>query len=360
MDIRSLTTTLKGFFNLSDRRARYRTIRKRIHEGAKIDGIHICQLIAAMLIASIGLNIDSTEAIIGSMLICPLMGSVLAMAYAIATIDGRFMRESVMGFVVQIVICLLTSTLYFALSPLSRTTSELLTNSSATIWDVMIAFAGGFVGEIAYSRKQEPSTLVAGVAVATSLMPPLCSTGFGMGTGDWVLAIAAFYKFLINVVFIAFGAEIVLVWLHVPLMEDLNGDGVITREEHAEAIERSWHVHRRVIICSLMFAIPCVFITASIVGRAMDQEEPVFQARDEFQTQYTTYELEAVCPKFVAYSVGELESYDTDKSEVVERVVATVQTSEELSQEQKEQIEALVRLNVSDLDTIRFEVVEEE
>jgi len=354
MSFDELTKTIKGFFNLNDGRARHRTIRKRIQEGAKIDGIHICQLIAAMLIASIGLNINSVEAIIGSMLICPLMGSVLGMAYSIATLNRTYFRESLTGLLVQIVMCLITSTLYFALSPLSNATSELLTNSSATVWDVLIAFVGGFVGALGYSRREEPSTLIAGVAVATSLMPPLCSTGFGMASGDWSLALAAFYKFIINVVFIGFGAELVMVWLRLPLQYDLDGDGVVTAEERELVTEQSATMRRRVIVCSLLIALPCLYFSALLVQRSLDETGTVFEVTDTYDTQYTTYELKAICPELVSYRIGEEDSYNTDNQKLEQRIVATVETSKELSTTKRTEIEALIRLNVDNLSAVTF------
>jgi uncharacterized hydrophobic protein (TIGR00271 family) len=356
MEIQNLKKTLRGFFNISEGRARYKTIRKRIVEDARIDGIHVCQLIAAMLIASIGLNVDSTEAVIGAMLICPLMGSVLAIAYAIATIDHRYLRESLLGLFMQVVVCLLTSTLYFVLSPLSNTTSELLTNSSATVWDVLIAFVGGFAGALGTSRRQEPTTLVAGVAVATALMPPLCATGFGVACNDWGSALSAFYEFLINVVFIAFGAEIVLVALRLPLQRDINGDGVITDEEVMESEEESRRMRTRLIVGSIVFALPCLFFSARVISSTMDASGTLFEAYDEFDAEITTMELRVVCPGLEEYRVGRLNTYDVDSKQLVEEVVATVETSEELDKTQRAEVEGLVRLHVPDVDAVTFEV----
>lgn len=356
MDFNHMFKTIKGFFNLNAGRARHRTIRKRISEGTRIDGIHVCQLVAAMLIASIGLNINSVEAIIGSMLICPLMGSVLGMAYGVATLNRAYLKESCAGLVVQIVLCLITSTLYFALSPLSNTTSELLTNFSATVWDVVIAFVGGFVGALAYSRKEEPSTLIAGVAVATSLMPPLCSTGFGMASGNWSLAFAAFYKFVINVVFIGFGAELVLVWLRLPLQYDLDGDGVVTDEERAQVTEQSESMRRRVLICSLLIALPCLYYSAILVRQSIEETGTVFEVTDTYKTQETTYELQAICPGLVSYRIGEEDSFDTREKKLKQRVVATVETSKKLGKTKRMEVEALIRLNVPGLESVTFAV----
>jgi uncharacterized membrane protein len=242
------------------------------------------------------------------------------------------------------------------LSPLSNTTSELLTNFSATVWDVVIAFVGGFVGALAYSRKEEPSTLIAGVAVATSLMPPLCSTGFGMASGNWALTFAAFYKFVINVVFIGFGAELVLVWLRLPLQYDLDGDGVVTDEERAQATEQSESMRRRVLICSLLIALPCLYYSAILVRQSIEDTGTVFEVTDTYKTKETTYELQAICPGLVSYRIGEEDSYDTREKKLKQRIVATVETTKELGKTKRMEVEALIRLNVPGLESVTFAV----
>ncbi len=112
-----LARALSSVFNLRAGRASYQDIRRRFVNGSKLNGTHLCILIVAMLIASIGLNTDSTECIVGAMLICPLMGSVLAISYSVATADVRLLRDAIVGLLVQVCICLATSTLYFVLSP---------------------------------------------------------------------------------------------------------------------------------------------------------------------------------------------------------------------------------------------------
>lgn len=354
MTSEEMRRTLHSFFDISKGRARDKIIHKRVREGAEIDGIHVCQLIAAMLIASIGLNTDSTEAVIGAMLICPLMGSVLAMAYSVATLDHNFLRESLMGLVVQVVVCLATSTLYFVISPLSKTTNELLANSTPTVWVMLIAFVGGFAGAVGTSRRLEPSTLIAGVAVATALMPPLCATGYGIAIRDWAVSASAFYTFLINVLFIAFGAAVVLALLRVPLVRDLNGDGVVTEAESIEAEREFKSRSKRLVIALIVFAIPCFFISARVVHKSIAENDGLFEIRDEFETEFTTYELRVVCPGLVSYRVGTDYSYDVEKSELVHEVVATVETKEGLSDTEKQQVEDLIRLHVEDLASVTF------
>ena len=359
MDVQGFKALLRSFFNISEGRARYKTIRKRILEGATIDGIHVCQLIAAMFIASIGLNVDSTEAVIGAMLICPLMGSVLAIAYGVASIDSKLLHEATIGLLVQVLVCLTTSTLYFVISPLSNTTSSLLTNANATIWDVIIAFVGGFAGAMGNSRRQEPSTLIAGVAVATALMPPLGASGYGIASRDLAFAASGLYEFLINVVFIAFGAHIVFVLLRVPMQADLDGDGVVSPEEEAEAITRSNALRKSLVVGSLLFAIPCFFFSLRVVQQAVAENGTVFETIDQYDTELTTYELRLIFPQIESYRIGEEDSFDTEGQTLVRSVVATVETREELDDEQRAEVEELIRLHVAQLDQVTFEVADE-
>lgn len=386
---RDRTKGIRRFFNLRDGRASYYTIRKRIVDGARINGIHICILIVAMLIASIGLNVDSTEAIVGAMLICPLMGSVLAIAYSIASADSRFLKESIEGLVLQIVICLATSTLYFVLSPLSNETSELLTNSSPTIWDVLIALAGGFAGGIGNSRKEEPSTLIAGVAVATALMPPLCASGYGIAMKNPRLFLSAFYEFMLNVVFIALSAEFVFMLLRVPLhfertaaqnsmaspatstsQHATNGQSThagkhaAAAQQHEEPTPEEVHrleqhahvVRRRLMVGTLVFLIPCAITTAQVVSQTMAQNNgEVFDEKDQYDTQLTTQELQAICPQLQNYSIGNQQSYDEQSNSLKTRITAQVTTTEPLDETKKAELESLIRVHVPQVDAVEFD-----
>ena len=291
------TRFLKQAFNIREGRAPYHVIRKRFVNGARLTGSHLCILIIAMLIASIGLDIDSDIAIVGAMLICPLMGSVLAMAYGIATLDREIAVEAIAGLALQMVFCLITSTLYFKLSPLGTTTAAIIDNSTPTVWDLAVALAGGFAGGLGNSRDQEPATLIAGVAVATALMPPLCAAGYGIAIASGSLFLSALYEFGINVVFIALAAEAVLLLLRVPLKRDLNGDGIVTAEENAEVDELSHKVRRRIIVGTVIFAIPCIVMTAGSIGSAQAG------VQDGYGVTETTRELAAVLPGFKDGSV---------------------------------------------------------
>lgn len=354
---RTAAQVLRGLVNLRDGRASYDTIRRRILAGTRIDGQHVCILIVAMLIASIGLNVDSTEAIVGAMLICPLMGSVLAIAYAVATADARLLRSALAGLAGQVVVCLATSTLYFVLSPISTETSELLTNSEPTIWDVLIALAGGFAGGIGTTRKQEPAVLLAGVAVATALMPPLCASGYGIAMRSLARFASAFYEFLLNVVFIALASQAAFMMVRVPLRYDADGDGVVSEEERARIDEWAHRTRRRLALATLVFLIPCTLMTVQVVQRTMAQSDgSAFAAKDEYDVELTTKELRAVCPSLTDYRVGSQDSYDEGTGSLRHQVVATVETSEELTDDKRAELERLVRVHVGDVDSVTFSV----
>lgn len=355
-----LSHALHELLNMRAGRANHETIRKRVVAGSRMDAVHLSLLMIAMLIASIGLNVDSTEAVVGAMLICPLMGSVIASAYAIASADSRLLREAMLSLLLQVTLCLITSTLYFVVSPISRETSELLTNSSPTIWDALIALAGGFAGGIGISRSQEPGIMLSGVAVATALMPPLCAAGYGVAVSDLSYFAGALYEFLINAAFISMAAEAVFVLVRTPLKLDLNGDGVVTAHEDQEAHRLSRRLRRRMVAGTLVFVIPCFVMTAHAVQATIAENNgEVFAMRDRHEVEQTTRELEAICPELTSYHVGEIESFDTGRDSLSKRVVATVQTSEALSSQRQASLEALIRVHLKQLDEVKFELAPE-
>ena len=220
------------------------------------------------------------------------------------------------------------------------------------MWDLAVALAGGFAGGLGNSRDQEPATLIAGVAVATALMPPLCAAGYGIAIASGSLFLSALYEFGINVVFIALAAEAVLLLLRVPLKRDLNGDGIVTAEENAEVNELSRKVRRRIIVGTVIFAIPCIIMTAGSIGSAQAG------VQDGYGVTETTRELAAVLPGFKDYTVAvETSATEGDKEGVVERqTVARVTTSETLGAHDRRVARKLIDLNVPELDRVEFDV----
>lgn len=165
-------------------------------------GANLWILIFAIIVASVGLNMNSTAVIIGAMLISPLMGPINGMGYSIATYNFPMFRTAFKNFSFAVIASLIASTTYFAISPISAAHSELLARTSPTIYDVIIALFGGLAGIVAISSKHK-GNVIPGVAIATALMPPLCTAGFGLATRQFSYFFGAIYLFTINTVFIA-------------------------------------------------------------------------------------------------------------------------------------------------------------
>lgn len=189
-------------FSLSDDKAEDSEIEARIRDAVELRGATPWILIFAILVASVGLNVNSTAVIIGAMLISPLMGPIMGAGLGVAVYDFDLVKRSLTNLGVATLISLLVSALYFSLTPLQQTQSELLARTSPTIWDVLIALFGGLAGIVGITRK-EKSNVIPGVAIATALMPPVCTAGFGIATGQWRFTGGALYLYTINCVFIA-------------------------------------------------------------------------------------------------------------------------------------------------------------
>ena len=205
--------SLRDRFNLDEDKASEEEVRANIRKEVEFRGTNLWVLIFAIFIASIGLNVNSTAVIIGAMLISPLMGPIMGVGLALGVNNFDVMKRSLRSLGLAALVGLITSTLYFWISPLSTAQSELLARTTPTIYDVLIALFGGMAGIVAQSRKDRTSTVIPGVAIATALMPPLCTAGFGLARGDMAFFIGAFYLFFINAVFIAVGTFIIVRFL---------------------------------------------------------------------------------------------------------------------------------------------------
>lgn len=204
---------LRHKFNLDEDKATEEEVRDNINKGVEFKGTNLWVLIFAIFIASIGLNVNSTAVIIGAMLVSPLMGPIMGIGLSLGVNNFDLMKRSLRNLAFAVVVGLATSTLYFMVSPISTAQSELLARTTPTIYDVLIALFGGLAGIVAQSRKDRTSTVIPGVAIATALMPPLCTAGFGLARGDMTFFIGAFYLFFINAVFIAVGTFIIVRFL---------------------------------------------------------------------------------------------------------------------------------------------------
>lgn len=213
---------LKTMFSLSEDTASYEEIRDRLLTGGKVTGTNMVVMICAILIASVGLNTNSVAIIIGAMLISPLMGSILAMAYGTAVASTNVIERHSLGFMMQIIISVATSTLYFLLSPVKDVTAELLARTEPSMFSVIVAFFGGIAGIIGSTRKDKVTNVIPGVAIATAIMPPLCTCGYAIANAKWDMLINAAYLFTLNAYFIFLSAELILLKLKVPKIKELS------------------------------------------------------------------------------------------------------------------------------------------
>ena len=210
--IRDIITMVKSTLNLNeyiDTTLAEKSIRSNIY----FRGPNAWILVIAMVIASIGLNVNSIPVIIGAMLISPLMGPIFGVGLGLGTNDFELVKASVKNLLIMVSISLVASLLYFLLTPLNLSNpSELLARTNPTIYDVAIALFGGFAGILEQCRK-EKGTVFAGVAIATALMPPLCTAGFGLASGNFAYFMGATYLFVINCIFIMLATYISVKYL---------------------------------------------------------------------------------------------------------------------------------------------------
>ncbi len=195
------------------------SIRKNIY----FKGPTVFILACAIIIASVGLNVNSIPVIIGAMLISPVMAPILGFGFSLGVQDMQLLKDSLRNFAVMVVISILASAIYFLLSPLNlEHPTELLARTNPTIYDVLIALFGGFAGILENSRK-EKGTVLSGVAIATALMPPLCTVGYGISIGNLSYILGAFYLFMINSIFIALATFVAVKYLKYPVVQEVEG-----------------------------------------------------------------------------------------------------------------------------------------
>ena len=199
----SLWEVIKSYFNVLPDKDSEKDVIKQITDGINFQGSNLWVLIFAIFIASFGLNVNSTAVIIGAMLISPLMGPIIGMGLAIGIADLTLFRQSIRNYLVSTFISVVTAMIYFTISPITDAQSELLARTSPTLYDVLIALFGGAAGFLALATKGKNNVLP-GVAIATALMPPLCTAGYGLAVHNTSYFFGAFYLYFINTVFIAF------------------------------------------------------------------------------------------------------------------------------------------------------------
>ena len=217
--LKAVGTYLASLANLSDH-LDIPEAQKSIRENIYFRGPNVYILFFAIIIASVGLNVNSIPVIIGAMLVSPLMGPIMGVGMGLGTNDTRLALDALKNWGVMVVISIIASTLYFLLSPLSLDKpTELLARTNPTVYDVMIALFGGLAGILETSRK-ERGTVISGVAIATALMPPLCTAGYGIANLNATYTFGALYLFLINSVLIALATYVAVRFLHYPKFDE--------------------------------------------------------------------------------------------------------------------------------------------
>ena len=186
-----------------------------IKNNIAFNGANLWILACAIIVASVGLNVNSTAVVIGAMLISPLMGPIVGAGFSLGIYDFDLLKKSLRNLALSTIIGLVFSTLYFYISPFKDVQSEILSRTSPNIYDILIAFFGGIVGVIAVTRVEKGNP-IPGVAIATALMPPLCTAGYGLATANWSFFLGAIYLYSINCVFIGLATFLIIKYLKYP------------------------------------------------------------------------------------------------------------------------------------------------
>lgn len=258
-----------------------------IRNGVEFRGANLWILVFATFIASLGLNVNSTAVIIGAMLISPLMGPIMGVGLAIGINDFELMKRSLKSYFIATVFSVTTATIYFAFTPLDEVQSELLARTSPTIYDVFIALVGGLAGIVAVATK-EKGNVIPGVAIATALMPPLCTAGFGLATGNLLYFLGAFYLYFINSVFISLAT-----FLGVRFM----------KFKHKQFVDKAREklVRKYIIAITLVTMCPAIYLTYGIV-----KETFYHSAANNYISEELQFPNSQILSREISYSKREI------------------------------------------------------
>ncbi|MHB1277373.1 MAG: DUF389 domain-containing protein [Bacteroidia bacterium] len=279
---------LRGLFDLETYKSREEEVVASIRANVEFRGSNLWILIFAILIASIGLNVNSAAVIIGAMLISPIMGPIVGLGLGVGIYDFALIKKSIIHIAVAMVMSIATACLYFLLTPLKFAHSELLARTMPTTWDVLIGFFGGLAGIIATSSK-EKGNVIPGVAIATALIPPLCTAGYGLATGQMSFFYGATYLFFINSVFICLATILIVRYLRFKKIQFVD-------EHLAKRVKTS------ITIIVAITIIPSVYIAYKLVLKT------IFENRAEtFIKQEMNFEATAVGQKNISFTDNKIE-----------------------------------------------------
>ena len=250
---------LTRYFDLRQEKEDEEETIESLKKGVEFRGTTLWVLIFAIFLASLGLNTNSTAVIIGAMLISPLMGPIMGFGLGLGIADFDLVKRSLRNYLTATLFSVVTATIYFLISPINEAQSELLARTSPTIYDVLIAFFGGLAGIVAGSTKLK-GNVIPGVAIATALMPPLCTAGFGLATGNLSYFLGAFYLYFINTVFISLSTYIVVRMLKYKNKEILDK-------------KREQTVRRYMMIIVTCTIIPSLYLTYRVLRTTVFEEQ---------------------------------------------------------------------------------------
>lgn len=293
---RSIKEFIADRFSLHEDSAHDKEIIESIRRNVEFKGSNLWALIFAIFIAAIGLNVNSTAVIIGAMLVSPLMGPIMGVGLGLGINDIELIRRALKNLFIAVVISVAVSAFYFVITPLHEAQSELLARTMPSIWDVFIAFFGGLAGMVGSTRK-EKGNVIPGVAIATALMPPLCTAGFGLAIGNWLYFLGAFYLFFINSVFICISSYIVVRYMKLP-------------KTAFEDKGREKRVMRYIVFVVSATALPSIYLAYKIVDQSIFESNASRFVKNEFRLDDThiinkTFRYENGKKEIVLLAIGD-------------------------------------------------------
>lgn len=289
----TLWQVVKGYFNAFPEKDCEDEVIAQISDGVDFHGATLWVLIFAIFIASLGLNVNSTAVIIGAMLISPLMGPIIGMGLAVGIADLKLFKRALTNYLITTVISVVTATIYFTISPITEAQSELLARTSPTLYDVLIALFGGAAGILAIATKSK-NNVIPGVAIATALMPPLCTAGYGLAMGNTSYFFGAFYLYFINTVFIAFTTCIGVRLLH------------FHRKKFVDR-EKMKRVNYYIISIVIITMLPASYMTWNIIKQSVTENNVEKFVRDELNNNGTyiiSYEYDSKTKTLNVVAIG--------------------------------------------------------
>jgi uncharacterized hydrophobic protein (TIGR00271 family) len=277
-----MNNLLQKFFNFIDLQKgeeNQKKVLENILGNISFRGSNLWILACAIVIASVGLNVNSTAVIIGAMLISPLMGPIVGAGFGLGMYDFELVKKSIKNLAIATVVSLIVSSLYFYISPFKEVQSELLARTSPNIYDILIAFFGGLVGVIAVTRVEKGNP-IPGVAIATALMPPLCTAGYGLATGNYLFFGGALYLYTINCVFICIATFIIVKYLKYPIAKQID-------------LKHQKQVKHGITVLLLIMIVPSIYFAY----RLFDEKKYVQRTEEFIDTEFSQKDFTLIYKK---------------------------------------------------------------